>query len=455
MIQDSVMSEAQQQIDGRKAILHRQSEVDYVTVSPETGSRQCANCKWFCPAGSYSPVSSDVIPVAACVIVEQYPLAILPTGFCNEHVTQPPDANEVPPMEVTIVEVDVERGYIAPPPAKAPFLKRIFGAKDPPATTFLRDSSGARLAVIVTSNGYQDREQEHVATKALQEYVESQFKDNAWHGDNVLDFYHWHSLDIGDIVAAAVLDGFLVEVAKERTDSPIAALVWDYWQKTSEDGSVVWGASHEFQAKRDGDTFVRIKKSRTSVLDIHDAANLYTYSGVLNMSKEVAHMDKVFGFEGAAVMLRDKGINAVNDELRKRGIVAKGVDKPDTPALPPGSVIDWTPLFTQLIDTADEHQKTIDAQAQELTALKTAAETRQKAADTAASTLVNVQNEVAALKKQLADFKADTPRRASEDEATRLSGEDEKKAREEIEKRTTQFDPRFPGMQVPLEEGGQ
>jgi hypothetical protein len=459
------MTATQQQIDRRKSVLMRQSEVDYVTVSPETGSRQCANCRFFCPAGSYSPVSSDVIPVAACMIVEQYPLSILPTGFCNRHEILPEDANEMPPMEVTIVEVDadVERSYIAPEPAKAPLLKRLFGAKDPPATTFLRDSSGARLAVIVTSNGYKDREAEHVATKALQEYVESQFKDGAWHGDNVLDFYHWHPLDIGDIVAAAVLDGFLVEVAKERTDSPIAGLVWDYWQKTAEDGSVVWGASHEFQAKRDGDTFVRIKKSRTSVLDIHDAANLYTYSGVLNMSKETEHMDKVFGFEGAAIMLRDKGINAVNDELRKRGIVAKGADKSEggaatgasgAAALPPGSVIDWTPLFSQLIDTADEHQKTIDAQAQELTALKSLAETRQKAADTTAGTLKTVQDEVAALKKQLADFKADTPRRASEDEATRLSGEEEKKAREEIEKRTTKYDPAFPGMNVPLKEAG-
>lgn len=450
----------------------RQSEVDYVTVSPETGSRQCANCRFFCPAGSYSPVSNDYIPTSACALVEGYPLAILPTGFCNRHEALPEDANEIEPMAVVIVEDDsVERGYAAPLPAKAPLLKRVFGAKDPPATTFLRAADGARLAVIVTSNGYMDREQEHVATKALEEYVESQFKGNDWHGDNVLDFYHWHPLDIGDVIAAAVLDGFLVEVTKERTDSPIAGLIWDYWQKTSEDGSVVWGASHEFQAKRDGDTFVRIKKSRTSVLDIHDAANLLTFSGVLTMSKEVVHMDKIFGFEGAAQLLREKGINALNDELRKRNIQAKGLDKPDAAGaggtragagLPPGSVIDYTPLLEQLIETADDQQKSIDtltlvneSQAAEIETLKQAGEQRVKAASDTTTRIDGIAKQVDEQKKRLDTFMADAPRRASEDPATRLSSEDEAAAKANIEKRNVQYDPLFPGMNVPLKESGQ
>lgn len=455
----------------RKALLFRQREVNYTTVSPYTGESQCAGCRFFIPSGSWVGNSSEPTNRSTCAIVESYPLDILPTGYCDKYDALPEDANEPEPMAVVIVDAEVERGYAAPLPARAPALKRLFGAKDPPATTFLRAADGARLAVIVTSNGYQDREQEHVATKALEEYVESQFKADTWHGDNVLDFYHWHPLDIGDIVAAAVLDGFLVEVAKERTDSPIAGLIWDYWQATSESGEVVWGASHEFKAKRDGDTFVRIQKSRTSVLDIYDAANLLTFSGVLAMSKETVHMDKIFGFEGAAQLLRDKGINAVNEELRKRGVVAKGVDTPggtQTGAsanagagLPPGSVIDYTPLLNQLIEATDEQQKTIDAQglliegqAKEITTLKDAGEQRVKAASETTTKVDALTQQIDAQKKRLDTFMADTPRRASEDDATRLSGEQERKAQEAIDNRTTEYDPAFGDMKVPLKKDG-
>jgi hypothetical protein len=454
--QDSAMSEAPQQIDGRKALLYRQREVNYTPMSPTPGESQCAGCRFFIPSGSWTG-GSEPSSGSTCAIVESYPLSILPTGLCDEYAALPLDANEPEPMAVVIIEDDMERGYIAPLPVKPGVLKRLFGAKDPPAVTVFRGDDGLRRAIHITSNGYRDREQEHVATKALQDYVESQFKDGEWHGDNVLDF--WHTLDIGDLEAACMVDGFLVEVSRERRAGPLIEKLWDYWEESAQDGSVVWGTSHEFRAARDGDTFVRIKKKKTSVLPVEAAANLYTYSEILPMTADFEkHLDKALGITGAATILRDKGINALNEELRKRGEVAKGnqpdADKP-TPAAPPGAVVDWTPLLSELLEAAGEHQKTIDAQAQELTALKTAGETRQKAADTTAGTLKTVQDEVAALKKQLADFKADTPRRASEDNATRLSGEDEAKAKADIEKRTTKFDPSFPGMNVPLPEGGK
>jgi hypothetical protein len=266
-----------------KDMLLRQSEVDYTTVSPETGVRQCANCRWFCASGwdnaSNSPTG------AHCQIVEGYPLAILPTGLCNRHEILPADANEFPPMEVVIVDVEINETEIemqvTPVAAKEQGVLRVF-RKAPPATLIYKAAEdGLRRMVVITSNGYKDREDEHVATKALERYVKESYNDqDEYIGANKHLFYH--KLDIGDVISADVIGGFLVEVTRERADSPLAAKIWDYIERTSADKSVTWGASHGFRAKRNGDTYEQIDKKETTTLDVEDAANLGTLSGVLS-----------------------------------------------------------------------------------------------------------------------------------------------------------------------------
>jgi len=71
---------------------------------------------------------------------------------------------------------------------------------------------------------------------------------------------------------------FLVEVAKERPH-PVVKAIWDYWETTHEDGSVNWGASHEFHSADKG-VFEDIDKRKTSILPIEAAANLAT-AGVI------------------------------------------------------------------------------------------------------------------------------------------------------------------------------
>lgn len=272
----------------RKDMLLRQSEVDYTTVSPETGSRQCANCRWFCASGwdnaSNSPTG------AHCQIVEGYPLAILPTGLCNRHEVLPADANEFPPMEVVIVDVEVTdlevdevRMYAVPKKIKAHLLKRLIGGKDPRTMYVWKEADGLRRMLLVTSNNYEDREEEIVTGKALTAYVNEAYdSEGNYIAANKLLFYHKKALfDIGDIISADMIEGFLVEVGKERADNPYAYLFWDYIETTAADGSVEWGASQGFRAKKQGDSYVRIKKEESTVLDVEDAANINTLSGVL------------------------------------------------------------------------------------------------------------------------------------------------------------------------------
>lgn len=461
-----------------KAILYRQTEVQYNPVSPNTGIEQCANCRFFCPSGMYSGYigDSDVSP-PYCAIVEPFPYSILPTGYCVKWEAIPPDVIEPQPMEVVIVdekpdvsvEVEVEteapeiRGYIAPPPVKAGMVKQLFGMKDPPGVIIYRSESGKRRALHITSNGYKDREKEHVAQKALEEYVESQYKDGQWAGDNALDFWHESAIgDIGDIIAAAMIGGFLVEVSEERTDSPIAVKIWDYWQKTAMDNSVNWGTSHEFRARQVGDTYEKIKKKKTSVLEKSAAANIYTYSGVVPMNEVAAkHLNKALGLEDADKILREQGINALNEALRKSGERAKArnhkkedmADKPDEEKADTVA-IDFTPLLTALMEAMGMQEETVTEAARGLKELTDRLDTQKKATDTTASDLKAARAELAALTRWRDDFLKSTPRGASSAVETRLRGNEEQAAKEAIEKRTTEFDPAFPGMNVPLKGNG-
>lgn len=450
------MAEVTPAIDIHKSLPLRQSEVDYVPVSPETGTRQCANCRFFCPAGTW--INGDQVSIPTCALVENYPLAILATGFCNRHEMLPENANEFPPMEVVIVDVDAERSYQSPVPVQPGMLQRWFGSKAPPATHVWRSASGLREGVIVTSNGYKDRENEHVATEALKDYVRGCYdEDGNWKGNNRFVFYH--GIDIGEVVAAGVVKGFLVEIVRERSGI-VPEILWDYWQETGTDRTVQWGASHGFLAKRQGDTFVRIDKKETTVLDVADAANLATYSGVLPMSNESKHLDAAFakrGIKDASKLIAEKGLNAVVDELTRLGEVAKGAGGNSGAGTPPAPAqqTDYTKLFELLMETIDEQAGETTALKATVEALKQQAETRQKAADTTASDVQALKAGLEAQTKRLDGFLADTPERASESTRTKLSSDDEAKAKADIEKRTTQFDPSFGSMNVPLPEGGK
>ena len=152
-----------------------------------------------------------------------------------------------------------------------------------------------RLMVLVTSNAYQDRQQEIVRQKALEAYVESSWDGAQFAGRNELDL--WHSADpIGEIVFAEMQGPFLIEVAKELSDRPVnlartneppylstVKAVWDAIEQSERAGGE-WGASQEFiYAKPDQEDGVYewILKRRTSALPRQRAANGYTFSHVI------------------------------------------------------------------------------------------------------------------------------------------------------------------------------
>lgn len=205
-----------------------------------------------------------------------------------------------------------------------------------------KGDDGIRHMLIKTSNSYKDRDHEYISTEALKRYVEGSWKDanNCQTGNELL---LWHKGEaIGDIIWCDMEGPFLIEVAEERRGTilytgkdrrykarelPISA-VWDYIEADTE---MPWGASHGFKYEEKLFNFVKghavyndIQKFETSVLPLDNAANPYTFSGVVDMKNRDSLLDKMFG-RGTATALR-KGVQAEDAALQKSGLDHKSTD---------------------------------------------------------------------------------------------------------------------------------
>lgn len=209
-------------------------------------------------------------------------------------------------------------------------VKTLKAAKRPIESVITKGADGRRYMLIFTSNGYKDREDEHVRTAALQEYVDSCWSQGGqWQGDNQHLYWHVKQLHIGDIVWAGMLDGFLVEVSRER-DTPIAKTVWDYLETTP----IKHGASQGFRpltARTESGIYNHIRKFETSTLPLEFAANIGTLSEVIMVTKDIkikgqaSTLDEIFGIEGVYDILKREGIEGLQRRLAALGIQAKSL----------------------------------------------------------------------------------------------------------------------------------
>jgi phage shock protein A len=220
-------------------------------------------------------------------------------------------------------------------------IKQVYAAPKPVGVfsrvkdgiTVFKGADGLRYMLIVTSNSYKDRDNEAIATKALNEYVEAAWavEDKCLPENPLLV---WHDGDpIGDIVWTDMEGPFLLEVAKERSNKAIALTgdkfvyhttikaVWNALERTRKR----FGASHGFRY-RDGDmdngVYKQIRKFETSVLPLDAAANPYTFMGVVNDMNKDKVLEDLLKTPGIADKFR-KGIRSVKGELDKRGLEHK------------------------------------------------------------------------------------------------------------------------------------
>lgn len=434
--------------------IFEQQDVNYTLLSATDG-QACANCVFYRASGF------DGIDWPHCHIVQDWPDPIEPTGWCNRWEAKP----EPPPPPPTVAEAiedlaevlgDVvnaelsEDGkremYITPSDDLMARIRKGLSPKLTPGTNVMKDAAGQRYMFMVTSNGYRDRDQEHVATKALETYVANCWTgdDTGFIGDN--DHYIWHMKELGsisDLMFADVWSGFLVELWREQPDNPIAKAFYNF---VEENPDIEWGASHGFQGVLKGDTFTHIHKFESSSLPLDAAANLLTLSEVLPMnakSKRDSFLDKLFesqfGLKGAAAMLHE-GPDKLRAALEQSGIQAKSLGE-GSDALKQAradAIADSAETLIGIIEVQDEFEKLLTAKdtvIDGLTSKVTGMENQLKSYDTEVKDLREIVNA--------------GPRRAVKDGTTVVT---DPAAIEAAKNQQTEWDPNFPGMNVPLEK---
>lgn len=146
-----------------------------------------------------------------------------------------------------------------------------------------------RTMLLISSNAYQDRENEIIREKALQRHVK-QYKSRR---DNVL--LYWHGGEpIGVIMEADMYGPFLVEWAKELPNKvvnlarvgepPLFGTVKQVWNMIEESPELDWRASIGFRyikEDREDGVYEVIDKFETSVLPADFAANAITLSYIV------------------------------------------------------------------------------------------------------------------------------------------------------------------------------
>lgn len=313
---------------------YTQEAVAYTPVS--INGQMCAGCRWFIGVNAGGN---------ACHIIDNYPIDIEPTGYCNQYagLEQAIVENEMPmmdehsdmPMMQEMAHTEHEEAqplYIAP--RQDTIVQKIIGKlqrKDglKPGASVFKGTDGKRYMIVVTSNSYQDRDEETITTQALKEDTDRAWiADDVFKSDNPLLFWHDDRLVIGEIVYADVKTPFLVELAQEASN-PIAKAAFDYRENHPDEE---WGASHRFgyfkkDRSPDG-TYRRIYKQETSILPREAAANLLTFSGVIPMpTKRDEYLNKMLGLPNASELL-DKGISAVVEAMEAQGHEHKSAEKP-------------------------------------------------------------------------------------------------------------------------------
>lgn len=439
--------------------LFEQQDVNYVTLSSIQG-QACANCIFYRSSGF------DGIDWPHCHIVADWPDPIEPTGRCDRWEAKP----EPPPPPVDVAEaidnladaiesvvsgdmMEMEMSaegrrevFISPSDGTVAALRKSLTGKLKSGLSVLKDAAGRRYMFMVTSNGYKDRDKEHVATKALQAYVDACWTgdDTAFVGDNA--HYIWHVKELGsisDLMFADVWSGFLVELWREQTDNPIAKAFYNFVECHDE---IEWGASHGFQGVLKSDTFTHIHKFESSSLPLEAAANLLTLSEVLPMSvksKRDTFLNQMFkeefGIENAAAMLHE-GPDKLRAELAKNGVQAKSLGE-GSEALKQAkadAIANTADTLISMVELQDEFEKQLATAEQRATA--------------AEAKVTAFETQLAGYEKEVKDLRALVnagPRAASTAKETVVTDPAQKAKADE---QTVEYDPAFPGMKVPLEK---
>lgn len=219
-------------------------------------------------------------------------------------------------------------------------MRSLFKSELKPGQYMIKGADGLRYMFLITSNSYEDRDDETMTSKALEHYEASCYPgDDLFHCDNPLVYWHDDDVPMGEIVAVNYSAPFLVEVAKELP-SPTARIIWDYAEKHGDKAGVSQRFGYRDEDRQSDGSFTQIFKQETSYLpDRSLAANIMTAIGVIDKNMSTPQSDtwlnKIFS-EATGGKIKDAAakIHAKSGELDKElaalGITHKAkADDPD------------------------------------------------------------------------------------------------------------------------------
>jgi hypothetical protein len=237
--------------------------------------------------------------------------------------------------------------FVATPKVDQGLLQKVRGwwrgDGDPNAPIVYKSANGLRYILSITSNSYEDRENETITSAALKAYEESCYPgEGAYHNDNPYVWWHDDDVVMGRIVAVNYSEPFLIELVEEIEGDIVSKVLFDFAEKNGHKA----GASHRFGYREtdrtpNGDYLHIYKQESTFLPDRGLAANGMTYAGVLNdMASQQSNewLDKIFkeatGIDNVSAVLHDKSRDHAQKLAEIKGLMHKAA-KPPVPPVPP------------------------------------------------------------------------------------------------------------------------
>lgn len=312
-----------------------QAEAQYVPLSATAGAA-CANCRFF-DSG-----------MSACLVVETYPLDILPTGHCKQHTvlpeqmpeTEPPDdmeeqdteevatigdmqiavdaltALDTLPMQKTVQPASANVGLLGQIKA---LLSDTLNRRTEPAHSGIKTYGNRWVAWF--SNNAKDRDGEYFPEQAIDAYV--QRVDTGVVPAPELWTWHMPGTRHGQADWLGRIGHFLV-AAGTFDDTPAGKAAQAHYARAGRKYALSHGFTYDTASYADK-AFWDFNTFEISTLPPKVAANPYTLfeakeQGMLTPEKE-AHLKRLFGEEVAAEIIADT--DAKSKALDELGVTFK------------------------------------------------------------------------------------------------------------------------------------
>lgn len=447
--------------DAKMVMRPTQTEVGYETLSTHPGEA-CANCRWF--------NSMDGMP--GCHLIENYPLDILPTGYCNRWESPPPMEAAPEPVPVVIVEEvammqvheDEKAGRMISA-ANAGALKTawesvrngmsaltdlltkagLFTDDDDEKvikeqhSTFkvFKAQDGQYYWKATWSNDFKDRDGEIISSKGHARYLARIDAGLV----PLPDLHYWHipALKHGKALYIRRVER-MMQAFGVFDDTPLAKVFIEHYRKNRK--KVSHGFTYPTWALKDG-VYEDYNTFEISPLPPDVAANLYTgFEEITNMGltdEQKAHVERILGKD-----LMDKTF--ADDAKLSKALEAAGVafkDFADVPGATELASEGGEALLAQmqlaLVTAQGALAQQQDAQAKTFAEKDAAYQTALKA----------LEDKLTALEQKLEL----TPRSASSSAHTVV---DDPTLLKQVQDKTAKYDPQWKalGLEVPLNDNG-